>query len=64
MINSIIKRDGRIVLYDQNKIASAILRAMEVSGEGNASDAARVANDVQRDLEKNFQGQSPNIESI
>ncbi len=64
MINSIIKRDGRVVLYDQNKIASAILRAMEVSGDGNAADAARVANDVQRDLEKNFQGQSPNIESI
>ena len=29
MIQSIIKRDGRVVLYDQNKIAAAILRALE-----------------------------------
>ena len=28
MIQSIIKRDGRVVLYEQNKIASAILRAL------------------------------------
>ena len=37
MIQSIIKRDGRVVLYEQNKIASAILRALEVSGDGDAS---------------------------
>ena len=36
MIQSIIKRDGRVVLYDQAKIAAAILRALEVSGDGNA----------------------------
>ena len=28
MIKSIIKRDGRVVLYDQNKIAAAILRSL------------------------------------
>ena len=54
MIQSIIKRDGRVVLYDQNKIAAAILRSLEASGDGNAADAARVANDVQRDLESRF----------
>lgn len=64
MIQSIIKRDGRVVLYDQNKIASAILRSLEASGEGNAADAARVANDVQRDLESRFTKDSPNIEAI
>ena len=64
MIQSIIKRDGRVVLYEQNKIASAILRSLEVSGEGNAADAARVANDVQADLERRFASQSPNIEVI
>ena len=64
MIQSIIKRDGRVVLYEQNKIASAILRALEVSGDGDAADAARVANDVQRDLESQFVDRSPNIESI
>ena len=64
MIQSIIKRDGRVVLYEQNKIASAILRALEASHEGNAADAARVANDVQRELESRFKDQSPNIEAI
>ena len=64
MIHSIIKRDGRVVFYEQNKIASAILRSMEASGDGNAADAARVANDVQHDLEFRFSAQAPNIEDI
>ncbi len=64
MIQSIIKRDGRVVLYDQNKIAAAILKALEASQEGNAADAARVANDVQLDLEGMFTSDPPNIESI
>lgn len=64
MIQSIIKRDGRVVLYDQHKIAAAIVRSLEASGDGNAADAARVANDVQRELESRFSTQSPNIEAI
>ena len=64
MIQSIIKRDGRVVLYDQNKIAAAILKALEASGDGDAADAARVANDVQRELEAAFSRTSPNIEAI
>ena len=64
MIHSIIKRDGRVVLYDQNKIAAAILKAMEVAGDGNAADAARVANDVQLELEARFSSDSPHIEVI
>ena len=31
MIQSIIKRDGRAVLYKQKKIAAAILKAMEAA---------------------------------
>ncbi|MBQ6798025.1 MAG: anaerobic ribonucleoside triphosphate reductase, partial [Oscillospiraceae bacterium] len=64
MIQSITKRDGRVVLYDQNKIAAAILRALEAAGDGNAADAARVANDVQRTLERNFPNDTPGIEAI
>ncbi len=64
MIQSIIKRDGRVVLYDQQKIAAAILKALEVSREGDAADAARIANDVQRELEGQFASESPNIEAI
>ncbi len=64
MIHSILKRDGRIVLYDQNKIAAAILKALRETGEGDASDAARVANDVEHMLENHFSAGSPNIEII
>ena len=64
MIQSIRKRDGRVVLYDQTKIASAILRALEAAKEGDASDAARVANDVEKALERAFPAQAPDIESI
>ena len=64
MIKSIIKRDGRVVLYDQNKIASAILKALEAAHEGDAADAARVANHVQQTLESRFTADAPNIENI
>ena len=64
MIQSIIKRDGRVVLYDQNKIAAAILKALEVTREGDAADAARVANAVQSQLEADFAQQAPGIEDI
>ncbi|MCD8022186.1 MAG: hypothetical protein LUF30_04180 [Lachnospiraceae bacterium] len=64
MIHSIIKRDGRVVLYEQNKIAAAILKSLQETREGDASDAARVANDVQRELEASFHDESPTIENI
>lgn len=64
MIHSIIKRDGRVVLYDESKIANAILKAMTAASDGDASDAANVANAVQRDLEAKFVTEAPDIESI
>jgi len=64
MIQSIIKRDGRVVLYEQDKIAKAILRSMEAAREGDASDAARVANDVQAAIEEKCRNSVPQIEQI
>ncbi len=65
MIRSVIKRDGRVVLYDESKIAEAILKALTVTGEGDAADAARVANAVQDTLEHVPGGdESPRIEQI
>ncbi|MBR0464574.1 MAG: hypothetical protein IJJ23_09405 [Clostridia bacterium] len=65
MIRSIIKRDGRSVLYDQHKIANAILKAMESAHEGDASCAARVANAVEAELDSIFTGgNAPHIEAI
>ncbi len=63
MIKSIVKRDGRVVLYDESKIASAILKSLEAAGEGNAADAARVANAVGAKLET-FEEETPRIEQI
>ena len=64
MIKSIIKRDGRFVLYDEGKIASAILKAMEAAQEGDASQAAAVANAVEAALEERCGAQPPQIEQI
>ena len=64
MIKSIIKRDGRVVLYDEGKIASAILKAMEAAQEGDASQAAAVANAVEVALEERCGAQPPQIEQI
>ena len=64
MIQSIIKRDGRVVLYEQGKIVSAILKSLEASREGTADDAARVASAVQADLEARYPSASPNVEAI
>lgn len=64
MIKSIIKRDGRVVLYDEGKIASAILKAMEAAQEGDASQAAAVANAVEAALDERCGAQPPQIEQI
>ncbi len=64
MIQNVIKRDGRIVPYDQSKIAAAILRAMEAASEGGRADAERIAGDVKRELSGHFPDNSPNIETI
>ena len=64
MIKSIIKRDGRVVLYDEGKIASAILKAMEAAQEGDASQAAAVANAVEAALEERCGAQPPQTEQI
>ena len=64
MIKSIVKRDGRVVLYDETKIASAALRALEAAGMGDAALAAQVANAVEARLTELCGTQPPKIEQI
>lgn len=45
-VRTITKRDGRVVLYDETKIASAILKALTAVGEDDVTLAARLANEV------------------
>ena len=49
---------------DEGKIASAILKAMEAAQEGDASQAAAVANAVEAALEERCGAQPPQIEQI
>ncbi|MEQ2520026.1 anaerobic ribonucleoside triphosphate reductase [Ruthenibacterium sp. CLA-JM-H11] len=64
MIKSIVKRDGRVVLYDASKIASAVLRCLQAAGQGDATVAANVANAVEEALEKECGNEPPQIEQI
>jgi len=60
------KRDGRIVPFDQARITTAIAKAMEASGEGDAAkDAPRVSDMVVAELNKRYPpSHIPHIEEI
>ena len=64
MIQMIIKRDGRVVPYDKEKIAMAVLSAMKASGEGTVADAARIADSVESTLIGRCGSEPPQIEVI
>ena len=64
MIKSVIKRDGRVVLYDQSKITAAIMKALEAAKEGDAAEADRIATRAARQLEMDCGEESPQIEQI
>ncbi|MDR2897816.1 MAG: anaerobic ribonucleoside triphosphate reductase [Spirochaetaceae bacterium] len=49
---SITKRDGRVVLYEETKIAQAILKALTAAGREDAAAAAELAHRVREGLEK------------
>lgn len=63
MVKSIVKRDGRVVLYDESKITVAILKSLKAAGEGDAEQASLVARAVGRRLEALPQ-ENPRIEEI
>jgi len=59
------KRDGRIVAFDQDRITSAISRAMSATGEGSAQSAEKVSEQVIGALMKKYPaGHVPTIEEI
>ncbi|MEG1407969.1 MAG: anaerobic ribonucleoside-triphosphate reductase, partial [Ruthenibacterium sp.] len=64
MIKNIIKRDGRVVLYDETKIASAILKALAAAGVGDAASAKQIADAVQENLTAACKDAPPQIEQI
>ncbi len=64
MVRTITKRDGRVVLYDETKIANAILKALAAAGDDDAALAARIANEVGEALAERLGNASYRIEDI
>lgn len=64
MIKNIIKRDGRVVMYDENKIASAILKSLAAAGVGDEATAKQIADFVQENLTAACKDAPPQIEQI
>lgn len=50
------KRDGRVVPFDQARITSAILKAMQAVKEGKEQDASMVSDKVFKELKKKYPG--------
>ena len=64
MLKNIIKRDGRIVPYNESKIIDAIRKAMIATDHGTEADASNVARRVAEELERKEPGTTPRVEDI
>ena len=66
-IINIIKRDFTKKTYELDKISSAVLKAMQSVGNGNAEDANLIAKNVYftlLDRDEKFTNYVPNVEEI
>jgi len=64
-INRIIKRSGKVVPFNPDKITKAVLKAFGETGEGVLKDAQNVTKKVVQILNKNFhKGYVPEIEEV
>ena len=64
MINSVVKRDGRVAPFDENKIIKAVLKSLEASKSGGIDDAKRITETVTKDIEASSGDFQPQIEQI
>src|SRR3989344_2310602 len=61
----VIKRDGRRVHFEKEKITNAIFKAIESTGEGNEKDAEKLSNLVIAELNRRYPpAHTPHIEEI
>lgn len=64
-ITRVVKRDGRVVKFEQEKITKAVMKAFAETNEGAEKDAQKVTDKIVRLLNKNYQkGNVPEIEEI
>ena len=64
MIHQIIKRDGRTVPFDSEKIAGAIFKAAEALGGHDYKTSQALAEEVVNHLEVTLNGQDPTVEQV
>jgi ribonucleoside-diphosphate reductase alpha chain len=64
-IKQVRKRDGRLVTFDQNKITSALLRAIAQTTGKDPALAQRLSDQVVKILEERFDGRTvPSVEEV
>jgi len=61
-IEKIVKRDGRVVDFDSNRIRDAIYKAFIAVELGDGKKAESISRDVVRLLEEKFDGRTPSVE--
>jgi ribonucleoside-diphosphate reductase alpha chain len=63
-VSKIKKRDGRIVSFDENKIAVAILKALKAVKREDGDLARELSEDVVRLLNERFEDKIPSVENV
>ncbi len=64
-VTRVVKRDGRVVSFDEAKITKAVLKAFAETGEGKEVEAKKVTGKVVQLLNRNYKkGNVPEIEEI
>jgi len=64
-LDRIVKRDGRTVPFEEEKIVSAVTKALEDTGEGGKTEAKKVATKTVGLLRKEFKkGLMPSVEDV
>lgn len=63
-VEYVVKRDGRLVAFNEKKIADAIFKAAQAVGGEDRALADELAVVVAMFLEKKYAGQNPSIEEI
>jgi len=63
-ISKVIKRDGRIVEFDQERITNAIRKAFKATKTKDGKVVKRISDEVVRVLEKKFAEEIPTVEAI
>jgi len=64
MFTTIVKRDGRTVAYEREKIESAIEKAMAAVGRHDTRECNRLASLVEDRLSEKYASSSPGVEDI